>query len=334
MQLDNLWTGPRRALLRYLVSGAIALGGGLASQDARATAFPSHELTIIVPFEPGANGDIIIRLLAEGMSKRLGQSIVVENKSGGGGMIGTASAARSKPDGYTMVLVANVQAVNSSLMKTVPTNIEAELRGVTLITKGTSILVVPAKSTFQTVGDFLRYAKEHPGVLSYASSGVGSTGQLTMEYLKFIVGLDLKHIPYKGGTQMYTDLVAGRVDIGFGSTSGAPELIEAGKLRGLGITSLQKMEVTGDLPPIATDVPGFEVEHWQGIMVPAATPEEIVSKLHQAASNALSDPEIRGKLERLGLKVMASSPAEFDRFVHAEIIRWADVIHKAGIRPQ
>lgn len=304
----------------------VALPGSAEAED-----FPSHELTFVVPFEPGANGDIIVRLVAEGLSERLGQPVVVENRSGAGGMVGTAAVARMPADGYTMVLVANVQAVNATVMKDTAVDIAKDLRGVTLMTKGTSVLVVPPDSPFQTTGDFIAYARAHPGELSYASSGIGSTGQLTMEQLKLAAGLDIQHVPYKGGTQMYTDLIAGRVDIGFGSTSGAPGLIAEGKLRGLGITSLAKMSVTGDLPPIADEVPGFEAEHWQGVMVPVGVPEERVQIIYAAFSEVLADPETDKRLEDLGLRVIGSEPAEFDRFVADQIAQYAVIVEKAGI---
>lgn len=315
--------------LRMAASTAIV---GLATLAAPAFAqFPDRPVKIVVPFAPGGGTDLIARTLGHGMSKELGQSVIIENKPGAGTLIGTDFVAKSAPDGYTLVIATLAHAVNPSMLPKLPYNNATAFAPVSLIGKGPNVLVVRNESPFKSVKDILDAAKAGKR-LSYASQGNGTSAHLAGELFTNLSKVELLHIPYRGAGPAMTDLMGGQVDLFFGTAAAVASFVDQGKLRALAVTTPEPSPAFKGVPTVASAVPGYSVESWYGFFVPAGTPAPVVAKLNAAVKKAAQSPEFVQKVAHEGLVITASDPAEFDRYVKAEESRWQKVIKENNIK--
>ncbi len=315
-----------------LASAALMLAGHPQAADA---AFPDKPLRLVVPFPPGGGTDLIARQLAEGLSKDLGQSVVVENRGGGSTIIGTEAVAKSAPDGYTLLLATFAHAVNPALHPDLPYDTDKAFAPVALIGRSPNVLVVSPKLPFKTVHDLLVYARAHPGGLTFGSYGNGTSAHLAGEMFKRLAKVDMVHVPYRGSGPAITDLLGGQIDTMFSTVASVSQHVRAGQLRALAVTSAQRSPAHPDWPTVAeSGVPGYVVESWYGVYVPAGTPQAAIARLNQALEKAVQSPGFRRNVEEEGLVIKVGQPKELDDFVHAEEARWSALIKQAGISGQ
>jgi hypothetical protein len=320
-----------RSLLAMLTAFVLmtCLASNLAAQD-----FPSKPIRILVPAPPGGGSDTNARLVATHMAKTLGQSVIVENRPGASGIIADMAVVQAKPDGYTVLYEIFSFAVNPS-MRTMPFDAAKDLQPVSQVLNMTNILVVPAAAPYQTLQEFLAYARAHPGELTYASYGNGGTAHLAGEMLARDAGIKWLHVPYKGGTPAVADLLAGQVSAYFANPiSGLPH-IQTGRLRALAVTSQKRLDALPNVPTfIESGLRDFEVLEWNGMFVPAQTPAAVVQKLNEAIVQALAAPEIRERMTRVGIEPVGNTPNEFGAFVNAELLRWAQLVKTNDIKAE
>lgn len=316
-----------------LVKVGTALLVMTCSINAALAEFPDKPIKLVVPFAPGGGTDLIARTLGVGMQKALGQSVIVDNKPGGGTIIGTDAVAKSAPDGYTLVMATFAHAVNPSMQAKLPFDTSKAFAPVTLVAKGPNILVVRADSPLKSVKDLVAAAKTSPGKLTYASQGNGTSAHLAGEMFSNLAKVEMLHVPYRGAGPAITDLMGGQVDMIFGTAAAVSAFIESGKLRALGVTSPQSSPAFKGVPAIADTVPGYQVESWYGIYAPAGTPPNVVAKIGAAAAASARGTEFTKKIEPEGLAVIASTPAELDAYVKAEEQRWKKIVKENNIKP-
>ena len=312
---------------------AFVMVAGFASSLC-AQEFPNKPIRILVPAPPGGGSDTNARLIATHMAKTLGQSVIVENRPGASGIIADIAVVQAKPDGYTMLYEIFSFAVNPS-MRAMPFDATKDLQPVSQVLNMTNILVVPATAPYQTLQEFLAYARAHPGELTYASYGNGGTAHLAGEMLARDAGIKWLHVPYKGGAPAVADLLAGQVSAYFANPiSGLPH-IQSGRLRALAITSQKRLSALPDVPTfIESGLRDFEVLEWGGMFVPAQTPAAVVQKLNEAIVQALAAPEIRGRMTSVGIEPVGNTPIEFGAFLSAEILRWAQLVKTNDIKAE
>lgn len=320
-----------RDVICAAVLAAIPMAVPLHAED-----FPNRPITWIVPYAPGGITDTNSRLVAEEMSRVLGRPILVDNRAGGGGIVGTEQAARSKPDGYTMIYVTQgTVAANVSLKKSLPYDPLTSFAPVRLIAQTPNLFVARQDAPFGTVKELVAYAKANPGKLSFASSGVGTATHLVAELFKTVAGIEMLHVPYKGSAPAINDLIAGRVDVMFDYQVSAGPHVEAEKLKALAVTSPERMSAVPGVPTmIEAGFSGVTTESWSGIMVPAGTPETVVDRLAHAATVAVASERVRAYNEKFGSRTINKEKAEMMAYIREEIDRWADVIARAGIEKQ
>ena len=293
---------------------------------ALAQAYPSKPVRLVVPYSPGGGADNAARILATRLSTTLGQTVVIDNRPGGSGMIGAQAVAQADPDGYTVLYDASAFAVNPALRK-MAFDPARDLVPVSLAVTVPNIFVVPPNAPYKTVQEFVDYARKNPGKLTYASYGAGSAAHLIGELLKARAGIDLLHVPYKGGAPALTDLMGGQVDAYFANAASGMNYVKSGKLRALAVTSGKRMAAMPDVPTLAeSGFKDFEVLEWNGFFVPKGTPNEVVARLAKEVQAAVKDPATREKLQGLGLDPVGSTPEAFGRFVQAEMTRWAGLV--------
>ena len=301
-----------------LLAGCFALAGLAAAQD-----YPSRPIRMIVPYGTGGVTDITSRIVAPRMADILGQSIVIENRAGGASMLGTDAVAKSRPDGYTVLLTSTALAANHILFKKIPYDPVKDLLSVSLLATVPTVLVVHPGVQANSVKDLVDLVKAKPGSINYGSAGNGSGNHLTTEVFKHAAGSDVQHIPYKGGGAVMTDLVGGQVTFVFAVLPTAYPYITSGKLRALGVSSLQRSAALPDVPTVAeSGYPGFSVAEWLGIFVPAGTPPAIVERLNNAATRALQHPEVQTRLKALGAEIIGGQPGNMDKYLRSEIANW------------
>jgi tripartite-type tricarboxylate transporter receptor subunit TctC len=320
----------RRQFLR-LAAGAAALPA--VSPGARAQAYPTRPVRLIVGFPPGGAPDIFARLTGQWLSDRLGQPFVVENRPGAGGNIATEAVVRSPADGHTLHLVVSANTINATLYDKLNFNFIRDIAPVASIVRLPLVMLVHPSVPAKTVSEFIAYAKANPGKLSMASSGIGTSLHMTGELFKMIAGVDLVHVPYRGGTAMLTDLIGGQVQVLFVG----PETIEhirSGKVRALAVTTATRSELLPDTPTVGEFLPGFDASIWDGIGAPKNTPGYIVEKLNKEINASLVDPKIKARLTDLGATGMPGSPADFGRLIAEETEKWGKVVKFAGIKPE
>ena len=322
---------PPRFRLRLLaLLSCVAIAGPLAAQ----AAYPDRPVTLVVPFPAGGSTDLVARVVAEKMSELLGQQIVVENKGGAGGNIGSASVAKSDPDGYTILMgTVATHALNPALYKKIPYDAVKDFAPISLLVTVPNVLVVNPNLPVNSVQELITLLKEHPGEYSYASSGNGTPLHLSGELFKSMAGVQMEHIPYKGAGPALTDLLGGHVMIMFDNLPSSTGYIKDGRLRGLAVTTATRASSMPDLPTIAeSGVPGYETYTWNALFAPAGTPPEIIARLNAAAVEALADPKVQSKLQEFGATIVGSSPEALADHVQAELAKWAPVVQASGAK--
>lgn len=312
-------------------TAALFLSLGVAATTALAT-FPDKPVRLVVPFAPGGGTDLIARTLGAEMSKDLGQQVIIDNKPGAGTVIGTDAVAKSAPDGYNIVISTFAHAVNPSLLPRLPYVHDKAFAPITLIARGPNVLVVRADSPFKTVKDVVDAARAQPGRLTYASQGNGTSAHLAGEMFVNLTKTRMIHVPYRGAGPAITDLLGGQVDMIFGTAAAVAAMVDNGKLRAIAVTTEQPSPAYQGVPPVAATVIGYAVESWYGLYAPAGTPSEVVARLNAAARKAAQSPDFKKKIEPEGLSVVASDPAELDRYVKAEEARWRKVVKENNIK--
>ena len=318
------------------LGGASALAAGFPSIVRAQTVtqgWPNRVVRLVVPFAAGGANEAFARNLATKLSEIWGQQVIIENKPGAGGNLGAELVARAEPDGHTLLIASFPHAVNRFLYPSITYDIVADFAPVTVIGVTPNLMVVPNSSPARTVQEFIAHAKANPGKMTFASSGAGTSIHLSGELFKRVAGLDLTHVPYRGGAPALADLIPGRVDLMFNVMSSVLPQVQGGQMRALAVTTPKRVAAAPDTPTmIEAGVPGFEVTGWFGFMLPAKTPPEIVRKVHADSVAAIRDPAVRGRLENLGVIVTGSSPEEFAKFLTAETGKWGPVVKEAGIK--
>ena len=323
----------RRRFATLSSASVLAAALGPAAARAQTTTFPTRFVRLIVPFPAGGGTDAIARLLANQLSVVWNQQMVVENKGGGATSIGTEAVTKSEPDGHTVLLQSMPLAVNKFLFKTLSYDPVADLAPVSLVCDYPNVMAVPMSSPAHTVKEFIEYARANPGKATFASSGHGTSVHLSGELFNRMTGLKLLHVPYRGAGPALNDLIPGRVDVMFNNAGGVMPLINSGKLRALGVTSLKRLATLPDVPTVSeAGVPGFDVTAWYAMFVAAKTPEPVIRKMHADTVTALADPDTRARLEQLGVGVVGSSPQELKAHLAAEMAKWGTIIAEAGIK--
>ena len=323
----------RRILGISALAAAAGLGGlpGPARAQGGAAAL-TRPVTLVVPYPPGAVTDLVARLLQQHMREGLGQPVVIENRGGGGGTAGTAYVARSRPDGYTLLLTVNPPIVTSPFItKGLTYEPGRDLTGVTLVGETYLALVVRPNSPFRTVADIVAEAKRRPGEISYGSAGVGSSHHISGELLALNAGIRLNHIPYQGGAPAVQAALAGQIDMSFGTLPAVMPFVQRGDLRIVALAEPRRFREMPDIPTIAETVPGVETTTWLGLLAPNGTPREMVERLHQAAVEALSNPQSQATLAAAGFVPVLAGPDAFNRRIAADLGFWGEAIRRIGL---
>jgi tripartite-type tricarboxylate transporter receptor subunit TctC len=321
---------PRRNFL-HLVAGAAALP--VVSRVARAQAYPSRPVRVIVGFTAGSASDIVARLMGQWLSERLGQQFLVENRPGAGTNIGTEAAVRAPADGYTLLLVNSSNAINATLYDKLSFVFLRDIVPVAGILRAPLVLVVHPSFPAKTVPEFIAFAMANPGKVTMASPGNGSSPHVSGELFKMMTGIDMTHVPYRGGGQMMTDLIAGQVQVSFIGLTVAIEHIRSGKLRALAVAAATRSDVLPDIPTVSDFVPGYEASAFWGVGAPRNTPAEIIDKLNNEVNAALADPSMKARLaDQGGGDVLALSPVDFGRLIADETEKWGNVIRALNIK--
>jgi tripartite-type tricarboxylate transporter receptor subunit TctC len=322
---------PRRRFL-HLAAGAAALPA--VSRISWAQAYPARPVRIIAPTAPGGAPDILARLIGPWLSERLGQQFVVENRPGSGNNIGTEAVVRAAPDGYTLLMVSSSNAINATLYDKLNFVFLRDIAPVAGIISLPFVMVVNPSVPAKTVPEFTAYAKANPGKISFGSPGVGTPGHVAGELFKMMAGVEMIHVPYRGGGAVLSDLLGGQVQALFGTTSLTVEQVMAGKLRPLAVTSATRWEGLPDIPTVGDFVPGYEASSVFGLGAPKKTPVEIVDKLNRAINAALDDPKLKTRLVDLGGTLLAGSPADFSKLIADDTEKWGKVIRAANIKAE
>jgi tripartite-type tricarboxylate transporter receptor subunit TctC len=319
----------RRTFL-HLAAGAAALP--VVPRVAQADAYPSRPVRIVVGFAAGGATDIQARLMGQWLSDRLGQQFIVENRAGASGNIGTETVAKSPGDGYTLLQIVTPHAINAALYSNLNFDFIRDIAPVICAAKLAYVVVVNPQVPVKTIPEFIAYAKANPGKMNYGSAGPGTPQNIACELFKMMAGVDLVHVPYRGGAPATTDLLAGHLQVIFSPVSESIQFIKAGKLRPLAVTTTTRLDVLPDIPPIADFVPGYEASGFAGIGVPKATPADIIELLNKELNAGLKDAKIRERIEELGGTVAGGSPAAFATIILDATQKWATVIEFAGIK--
>ena len=317
----------RRQILR-IATAASALP--LFAHFAVAQAYPTRPLRWIVPYAPGGATDLFARLLGQWLSERLGQQVIIENKPGGGTNIAVQAVVHSPPDGYTLLLFGSTNAINASLYDNLPFNLLRDIAPVAGPVKLPLVLEVNASLPINSVDELIAYARANPGKINFGSFGAGTIGHLALELLKSMTGVDVVHVPYRGGAPLVTDLLAGRVVAGFDALPSSLPHIRSGALRALALTT--RSSVLPGVPSMAEALPGYEVSAWLGVGVPKRTPHDVVETLNHEINAGLANPGIKARLAEFGGMPMLFTPAELAAFVTAETEKWAKVVAFSGVR--
>jgi tripartite-type tricarboxylate transporter receptor subunit TctC len=320
--------------VRALVALSLALGAALAPWYAQAQdAWPSRPIRFILPFPPGGGTDILGRLVAERLTASLGQPVVAENRGGAGGNVGAEAAAKSAPDGYTIVLVAPSLAISPSLYSKLAYDPVKDFAPVSLVATVPNVMITNPSVPAKTLAEFIRLAKSKPGELNFGSGGSGTSNHLAGELFNIVAGVKLVHIPYKGVNLAMNDVISGRVQLVFIGIPAAVPHIKAGRLRALALVAPQRSSVLPDVPTVAeAGLPKFEVTTWYGILAPAGTPGPIIERLNGELGKIMHSSELKPRLEALATDPVTSTPGEFADLIRREIAKWGEVVREAGIK--
>ncbi len=318
-----------RSMIRLLaLLAALCAAGAAGAQE-----YPAHTVKIIVPFASGGPADVYARFLGQRLQEMLGQPFVVEDRPGGGSLIGTEAAAKSAPDGYTLLMMSNTHTVNESLFASKPYSLLRDFAPIAPVNYSDLLLVVHPSVPAKTVKELLDLAKAKPGGLNYASSGPGTPYHMAGELFKAMAGVDIVHVPYKGSSGARTDVIGGQVQMMFDAITTMAPQARAGKVRALATTGRTRSEILPDVPTVSeAGVPGYEATIWLGLMAPAGTPKPIIEKLNAAVTRVVSQPDVRTSWVQQGAVPMTMSPEEFERYLRDDIAKWANVVKTAKIK--
>ncbi len=319
-----------RMVRRLATAAAVALA---IAPSGFALDYPTKPVRLIVGVAPGGANSTVARLVAQALSDRLGQPVIVENRPGAGGNIALEDVANAAPDGYTLLFATSANVLAASFYAKASVNFARDIAPVTTLVRGPLVMEVNPSFPARTIPEFIAYAKANPGKINMASAGVGNTTHVVGELFMMLTGTRFTHVPYRGGAPAVADLIGGQVQLYFDGISGSLDYIRSGTLRALGVTTAQRADVLPDVPSIAEFVPGYEANGWYGIGVPRNTPAEIVDRLNREINAALGDPKLKTRLAGLGYVTFGSSSAEFSNMIAHEIDKWAGVIRFAGIKP-
>jgi tripartite-type tricarboxylate transporter receptor subunit TctC len=317
--------------VRSLVLLLALAGLSLHASSHAADKYPVKPVHFVVGFAAGGPNDIVARIFGEWLSTRLGQQFVIENRVGSGGMIAANAVINSPPDGYTIMFVAPNNAIGQTLYKNLPFVFLRDTAPIAGMMRLANVMVVPPSLPVKTVPEFIAYAKANPGKLSYASSGNGTSVHMSAELFKMMAGLDMVHVPYRGSSAAYPDLLTGKVHVLFDNLPGSIEFVRTGQLRALGVTTAKRSDALPDVPTIAETVPGFEASVWYGIAAPRNTPAEVITALNEAFTAALADRKMQARIAELGGTPMPMTPVEFGKLVADETEKWGAVVKSAGL---
>jgi len=320
-----------RVVRRFAQAAAVACA---ISQSAFALDYPTKPVRLIVGVAPGGANDTVARMVAQTLSERLGQPVVVENRPGAGGNIGLEAAANAPPDGYTLLFATSANALSVAFYDKASVNFARDISPVTSLVRGPLIMEVNPSLPAKTIPEFIAYAKANPGKINMASAGIGNTTHVAGELFMMLTGTKFTHVPYRGGAPAVTDLISGQVQVYFDGVSGSLDHVRSGRLRALGVTSAERADVLPDVPTIAEFVPGYEAGGWYGIGVPKNVPAEIIDKLNKEINASLADAKLKSRLSDVGYVTSGSSPAEFGSMIAREIEKWAKVVKFADIKPE
>ena len=295
--------------------------------------YPNKPIRLIVPFAPGGSNDIMARIIGQKIGDSVGQTVIIDNRGGASGIIGTDIAAKAAPDGYTLLMMSLTLAVNPSLFKKLPYDTEKDLLPVSLVASAPLILVVHPSLPVKTLKDFIAHAKANPGKLNFGSGGPGTTPHLAGEMLKSMAGLQMTHVPYKGGGPALADLMGGQLQLMLENIPSTLPHVKSGKLRVLALSGLKRSPLVPDVPTLdEAGMRGYDIVGWNGLFLPAGTPNVIVARLHTETVKALALPDIKERLSGMGAEGVGNTPAQFGAFVKTEIKKWAQVVRDAGLR--
>jgi tripartite-type tricarboxylate transporter receptor subunit TctC len=289
---------------------------------------------VIAGFGAGGGVDITARLIGQWLNEKLGQSFVVENRTGAGGNIGTEAVVTAAPDGYTLLLATVPNAVNASLYTNLKFNFIRDIAPVAGIIRVPMFIMVHPSVPVKTVPELIAHAKANPGKVNMASAGNGSAPHMAGELFKMMTGVDMVHVPYRGQGQALTDLLGGTVQVLFATAPGTTEYVTSGKLRALGVTTATRAQVLPDVPPVGVFVPGYETSQWYGMCAPGKTPAEIIGKLNKEINAAITDPGMKARLAAIGGEPLPGTPADFGKLIAEETEKWAKVVQAAGLKPE
>jgi tripartite-type tricarboxylate transporter receptor subunit TctC len=323
---------PHRRQFLHLAAGAATLPA--ASRLAWAQTYPTRPVRIIAPTASGGAPDIIARLIGPWLSQRLGQQFVVENRPGSGNNIGTEAVVRAAPDGYTLLIVSSSNTINATLYDKLNFVFLRDIAAVAGIISLPFVMVVNPSVPAKTVPEFIAHAKANPGKISFGSPGIGTPGHVSGELFKIMTGVEMIHVPYRGGGAVVSDLLGGQVRVLFGTTSLTVEQVRAGKLRALAVTGATRWEGLPDIPTVADFVSGYEATSLFGLGAPKQTPAEIIERLNREINAALDDPNLKTRLVDLGGTLLAGSPADFGKLIADDTEKWGKVIRAANIKPE
>ena len=313
-----------------VTAAMLAAGGGASAQSE----FPSKPVHIFVPYAAGGGVDILARTLGEVVSKQWGQSVVVENRPGAGGVVASQALVSSAPDGYTLIVVASGHATNALLYPKIPYDTFKDFTPISLLASSPNILLVRADSPFKTLGDVIAQAKAKPGSLSFGHAGTGTSTHLAGELLKSLAGIDIAAIPYKGGAPSINDLLGGQIPLSFNNGPESVGQLQAGTVRALAVTTAARAPFLPDVPSIGETVPGYDTEVWWGLLGPGNMPRDLVEKLSHDFVAALNTDAVKERLGKLGAAPIGSSPQAFDAKIHADYDKWGPIIQAAGIKAE
>jgi tripartite-type tricarboxylate transporter receptor subunit TctC len=322
---------PRR---RFLSLAAAAAAFPALARSASAQAYPARPVRLIIGYPPGGSADITARLMGQWLSERFGQPVVVESRPGAGTNLATEAVVRAPADGYTLLLVAPANAINTTLYEKLNFNFLRDIAPIAGLIRFPNVMEVNPSVPVRTVPEFIAYAKANPGKLNFASSGNGSTIHMSGELFKMMTGVDLVHVPYRGGALALTDLLAGQVQVMFDNIPTSAEHIRAGKLRALAVTSEKRSDVLPDLPTVADFVPGYESSAWYGLGAPKGTPADIIERLNRGTNAILADPKAKARFVELGASLLPGSVADFGKLLSDETEKWGKVVKFSGAKAE
>lgn len=321
--MPRLWSTVLPVLLAFCTAGALA------------QSYPTRAIKLVVPSSPGGGTDIVARILGQKLSEQLGQQFVVENRAGAGTVIGNDAVAKSAPDGYTLLMGLSTLAINPSMYAKLPYDALRDFAPISQSVSACNILILHPSVPAKTVVELIALARAKPGSLTFGSAGMGTNPHLSGELFKSLARIDMVHVPFKGSGQSIISQVAGEIAANFPSVPTAMPYVKVGRLRGIGVTTLKRVEVLPDVPSIAeAGLPGYEATQWFGLLAPAGTPRPIIDRLYQESSRALRSADMKERMTAEGLEVVGGTPEEFASYIRSETEKWTQVIKAAGIKPQ